>query len=108
MYCFKVILPVVAFVLVFGPARAQQEPTFNAQSNLVLVPALVRDVNGDAVYGLKAKDFVIEDDGVEQAPHLDESAETESVSLTLGSNVVAGRSVNSVAWLAWHPCWSRS
>jgi len=27
------------------------------------------------VYGLEAKDFVVEDDGVEQAVHLDEAAE---------------------------------
>ncbi len=78
---FKAGLHIVIFLLVFGPAGAQQEPTFNAQSNLVLVPALVRDANGDVVYGLQAKDFIIEDDGIDQVPHLDESAEAGPVSL---------------------------
>jgi len=35
------------------------------------------------IYGLHATDFVIEDDGVEQAAQLDESAEAEPVSLML-------------------------
>ena len=44
-------------------ANAQEEPTFRTQSNVVLVPALVRDKGGEVVYGLAAKDFIIEDDG---------------------------------------------
>ena len=62
---------------------AQEEPTFRTQSNVVLVPALVRDKSGDTVYGLQAADFVIEDDGVPQSVRLDEAAETEPVSLVV-------------------------
>ena len=64
-------------------AIAQEPPTFRTQSNVVLVPALVRDKAGDVVYGLQAKDFVIEDDGVVQNVHLDEAAESEPVSLVV-------------------------
>ena len=39
------------------------------------MPALVRDKSGEVVYGLQAKDFIIEDDGVVQATHLDEAAQ---------------------------------
>ncbi|HEV3208447.1 MAG TPA: VWA domain-containing protein [Terriglobales bacterium] len=60
-----------------------QEPTFRTQSNVVIVPALVRDVTGHVIYGLHAADFVIDDDGVEQTVQLDESAEAEPVSLML-------------------------
>jgi VWFA-related protein len=82
MNLFKSSLGVAMFMVVFGPAAAApQEPTFNAQSNVVLVPTLVRDAKGDVVYGLQATDFVIEDDGVEQKPYLDEAAEAEPVSL---------------------------
>jgi VWFA-related protein len=63
--------------------HAQEEPTFRTQSNVVLVPALVRDKSGEIVYGLQGKDFVIEDDGVAQTVHLDESAESEPVSLVV-------------------------
>jgi VWFA-related protein len=72
-----------------GPAAAQQEPTFSSQSNLVLVPTLVRDEKGNVVYGLHAADFIIEDDGVEQAVHLDEAAESVPVSLIIA--VQSGR-----------------
>jgi len=41
----------------------------------------VRDVTGHAIYGLQASDFVIEDDGVEQAVQLDEPAKAEPLSL---------------------------
>jgi VWFA-related protein len=70
-------------LLVFGPATAQQEPTFSSQSNLVLVPTMVRDEKGNIVYGLQAQDFIIEDDGVGQAVHLDEAAEAAPISLVI-------------------------
>ncbi len=62
-------------------AAFAQEPTFRSQSNVVIVPALVRDVTGHAIYGLHAADFVIEDDGVEQPAQMDETAEPEPLSL---------------------------
>jgi VWFA-related protein len=80
---YKAGLGIAVFVVAVGPAAAPQEPTFSAQSNVVLVPALVRDASGKVVYGLQAKDFVIEDDGVEQKPYLDEAAEAEPVSLVI-------------------------
>jgi VWFA-related protein len=70
-------------VLLFSLAWAAlaQETTFHSQSNLVVVPALVRDATGHPVYGLRATDFVIEDDGVEQTVRLDEAAEAGPVSI---------------------------
>jgi VWFA-related protein len=70
-------------LLPVGHADAQEEPTFRTQSNVVLVPALVRDKAGEVVYGLQAKDFIVEDDGVAQTVHLDEAAESEPVSLVI-------------------------
>ena len=67
MNLFKAGLGIAMFVVVFGPPAAPGA-TFNAQSNVVLVPTLVRDANGNVVYGLQATDFVIEDDGLEQKP----------------------------------------
>ena len=60
-----------------------QEPTFRSQSNVVIVPALVRDVTGHVIYGLHVTDFVIEDDGVGQAVQLDDSAEAEPLSVVV-------------------------
>src|SRR6202049_168333 len=80
---FKASLGIAVVMMSCGTAAAPQEPSFNAQSNVVLVPTLVRDSDGKVVYGLQAKDFVIEDDGVEQAPYLDEGAEAEPVSIII-------------------------
>ncbi len=66
-----------------GLSASAQEPTFRSQTNLVLVPTLVRDANGRPVYGLQAKDFVIEDDGVQQVVQLDDAAESNPVSLVI-------------------------
>jgi VWFA-related protein len=62
---------------------ASQETTLYIQSNVVVIPALVKSVKGEIAYGLAAKDFVVEDDGVEQPVRLDEAAEGTPVSLVL-------------------------
>jgi VWFA-related protein len=78
----KVVLVFFALPL-FAPSAVPQESTFKAQSNLVSVPTLVKDVNGNAVYGLRAEDFLIEDDGTEQVVHLNETPENEPISLVI-------------------------
>jgi VWFA-related protein len=75
-------LPFLFLALVAGGAAAQ-ESTLHTQSNIVLVPALVKSQRGEIVYGLQAKDFVIEDDGVEQRAHLDEQPESQPISLVI-------------------------
>jgi len=82
----------LALLLAFQWATAQQEPGFTSQANLVPVPTLVRDRNGNAVYGLHAQDFIIEDDGVEQSIHLEEAAEAQPISLVVA--VQTGRRAN--------------
>lgn len=72
------------FVILMAPlALAQEAPNFSSLANLVPVPTLVRDAKGNAVYGLKAEDFVIEDDGAPQTVHLDETAERQPLSLVI-------------------------
>lgn len=73
----------IGLICLLAGSVVAQESTFRSESNVVLVPALVKNARGEAVYGLAAKDFVIEDDGVEQPVHLDEEAETEPVSIIL-------------------------
>jgi VWFA-related protein len=70
-------------LLLVAEAALGQVPTFRSQSNVVIVPALVRDVSGHPIYGFHAGDFIIEDDGVGQALQLDESAEAEPISLVV-------------------------
>jgi len=75
------------------PAGAlSQEATFHSQSNVVVIPALVKSAKGEIVYGLGAKDFLVEDDGVEQPVRLDEAAEGSQVSLVVA--IQCGRRAN--------------
>jgi VWFA-related protein len=75
------LIPCLSLFLL-SPALPQ-ETTIRSQSNVVLVPVLVKDGRGRAVYGLKAQDFIVVDDGVAQAVHLDEEAEAEPISLVI-------------------------
>ncbi|PWT84729.1 MAG: hypothetical protein C5B58_04240 [Acidobacteria bacterium] len=60
-----------------------QETTLRTRANLVLLPTLVKDSQGSIVYRLQAKDFIVEDDGVEQPARLDETPEGQPISLVL-------------------------
>jgi VWFA-related protein len=66
-----------------GSSTLPQETILRSQSNIVLVPALVKDQLGGIVYGLEAKDFIVEDDGVEQPVRLDEAPEGQPISLVV-------------------------
>jgi VWFA-related protein len=80
-----------AFALLCGSANPQ-ETTLRSQSNVVLIPALVKDAQGGIVYGLQAKDFIVEDDGVELPVGLDEEPEGHSISLVVA--IQCGRRAN--------------
>src|SRR5580692_9192314 len=80
------LLVTFLFLLLMAPAAAQ-EATIRSQSNVVLVPVLVKNARGHAIYGLKAQDFVVEDDGTAQAVHLDEEAEAEPISLVIAIQI---------------------
>jgi len=81
MIAGRVSGPILLLAMLAGAAG--QEATFSTQSNVVLVPALVKDGDGHAVYGLQARDFVVEDDGVEQKINVDEDADSEPVSVVV-------------------------
>ena len=58
---------VVLLLLCAAPLPAQQTvPSFKAETNLVLVPVVVRDANGDAVATLSKDDFRLFDNGHER------------------------------------------
>jgi hypothetical protein len=66
-----------------GASAFPQETTLRTQANVVLIPALVKDQQGGVVYGLETKNFIVEDDGVEQPIRLDEAPEGQPVSLVV-------------------------
>jgi len=74
----------ILLVSLFAAASAfPQEVTIRSQTNVVLIPALVKDAQGGIVYGLGPDDFVVEDDGVTQAARIDEAPEGQPISLVI-------------------------
>jgi len=78
-------LPVLTLLVVtlLGSISVPQDTTLRSQSNVVVVPALVKDRQGGIAYGLRAEDFIVEDDGVEQPARLDDAPEGQPISLVV-------------------------
>jgi VWFA-related protein len=75
----------VVLACLAGVACAQElpAPTVSTQTNVVLIPALVRDAKGKPVFTLKASDFTVTDDGIPQALRLDEETGSEPLALVI-------------------------
>ncbi len=61
-----------------GPA-----PTLRVTTTEVLVPTLVEKRDGEILYGLKQKDFILEDNGVPQTIRVQEEMDTAPVALVV-------------------------
>ena len=79
------LLRFIVLILLAVPVRSAvgQEATVRSRSTLVLLPTLVKDSQGGTIYGLEAKDFIVEDDGVAQSVRLDETPEGQPISLVI-------------------------
>ncbi|MFP5237280.1 MAG: VWA domain-containing protein [Acidobacteriota bacterium] len=66
-----------------APDSSAQSPILRRQTNVVIVPALVRTKTGALVYTLKADDFVLTDDGVPQKLTLDSDTGNEPLALVV-------------------------
>lgn len=62
---------------------SRDPPTFRVSTSVVVAPTLVETRQGQPVFGLKASDFTIYDDGVEQAVHMDADLDTQPVALVV-------------------------
>ena len=76
------------------PADQANPPVFRSQTSVVMVPTLVTDRQGNVIFGLRADDFIIKDNGVEQKVHMDEAFSYEPVSLVVA--VQTGGNAGSV------------
>jgi VWFA-related protein len=65
------------------PSAGSQIPTLTTRSNLVLVPALVKDSTGKVVFSLTADDFVLTDNGTPQAVRIEEGALGQPLALVV-------------------------
>ncbi|MDE3201592.1 MAG: VWA domain-containing protein [Acidobacteriota bacterium] len=65
------------------PDPAQVTETLRVTTNEVLVPTLVEKKNGDIIYGLRQKDFILEDNGAPQKIRVQEEMDTAPVALVI-------------------------
>ena len=65
------------------PNPEQSDQVLRVTTKEVLVPTLVEKHDGGVVYGLGAKDFVVEDNGVPQKVHVQEEMDTAPVALVV-------------------------
>lgn len=66
------------------PMPSQQpQATIRTTTTEVLVPTLVEKPNGEIIYGLKPKDFILEDNGVPQKIRVQEEMDTAPVALVV-------------------------
>ena len=95
LYCFAFM----AWLVTAAAAAAQQMPpaepplplpsahtsttTLRVRANEVLVPTLVEKPDGDVIYGLKPRDFILEDNGVPQQIRVQEEMDTAPVALVV-------------------------
>ncbi len=62
---------------------AENAPTLRVTTNEVLVPTLVEKKDGSILYGLKASDFVLEDNGIPQKIRVQDELDTAPVALVI-------------------------
>jgi VWFA-related protein len=77
------LLSVTSALAQTPPSPAQQSPVLAVRTTLVLVPALVRTKAGAPVFTLKDRDFVLTDDGIEQAATVEEDTGSEPLALVI-------------------------
>jgi VWFA-related protein len=65
------------------PSSQNGETILRVTTNEVLVPTLVEKKGGGILYGLKQRDFVLEDNGVPQKIHVQEELDTAPVALVV-------------------------
>ena len=85
--CLQVLVLAILFVHGAVARQASGDTVYRSRANAVLVPTLVTDAEGKVVYGMRAGDFVVEDDGIAQAIHLDEYPDAQPISLLIAIQV---------------------
>lgn len=93
MWTFLCVLLLATSAFAQAPANESQSYTLKTQSNVVLVPTTVQTKHGEMIYALRPEQFVVEDNGVPQAIHLDE--DTDALGLSL---VVVVQCSRSAGW----------
>jgi VWFA-related protein len=66
-----------------APPPPQTSQALTSQSTLVLVPVIVKQHDGEAVFGLTSENFTVTDDGVPQKIHLQSDPDLQPLALVI-------------------------
>lgn len=83
LFCILALLLGVGSVSLPAAQKENDIPTLRVNSNLVEVPVLVKEKNGRVVFGLKAEDFSLTDNGEPQQLSIDEDADARPLALAI-------------------------
>ena len=86
IYASRISRMLVVSVLICTDLGRQSDagnPKFTVRSELVFLPTRVQDKKGKAIYGLTAKQFMVDDNGERQAVEVDEEPATTGLSLVV-------------------------
>lgn len=91
------------------PSSPGSEVTaLSVRSNLVLVPALVKNKSGELVFALTADDFILTDNGVPQPLLLEPDTDAQPVALAIIVQTGDGVHHTWVTTATSMPCWMPS
>jgi VWFA-related protein len=79
----RLLAVLFAFCAATAYSQRGTTPTIKANSTLILVPTEVRTRAGELIYGLHASQFRLEDNGVLQTPHLDDTDAPQRLTLAV-------------------------
>jgi VWFA-related protein len=87
---FSFVIALLCFLLHAAHAQSSgqssadlQVPTLTSRSNLVLVPALIKDTTGKVVFSLTADDFILTDNGIPQTVRIEDGALGQPLALVV-------------------------
>jgi VWFA-related protein len=87
---FSFVIALLCFLLHAAHAQSSgqssadsQVPTLTSRSNLVLVPALIKDTTGKVVFSLTADDFILTDNVIPQTVRIEEGALGQPLALVV-------------------------
>jgi VWFA-related protein len=82
-YMVRVLTVLFAFCAATAYSQSGTKPTIKANATLILVPTEVHTRAGELIYGLNANQFQLEDNGVLQTPHLDDTDTPQRITLVV-------------------------
>jgi VWFA-related protein len=81
--CVLLVFGIFSGAYAHGQDVPGSTPLFHRDTNIVLVPTLVKTNHGEPVFGLNANDFIVTEDGIEQKSSLEQNFDSQPLALVI-------------------------